>query len=384
MSVARRGYLDWLRGIAVLIMIEAHTIESWTRASDREHGPFGYAIILGGFGAPIFLLLAGIAIPLMASARMRKGATQREAAASVRRRGWEIFGLAFLFRLQSFVLSGGAPAQTLLKVDILNIMGLAMVGAAALWGLARSTASRAVLLGSAAVGLTMLTPVVRTMPWLSWLPDPVEWYLRPYPGRTTFTIFPWAGFLFAGAVLGVVLAGLPATAGRPGNVLPAEAGSYGSKGGNGDRRFVVALAVIGPLMALAGYGASYLPPIYAQTNFWTSSPTFFFLRLGVLISLVPLAYGLSRALPRVSALLEYFGRASLFIYWIHVEMVYGVVSVALHKQLTFAQAVAAFAIFSAFLFGVAKTKDYLVARWTERASDEPRRRRSAEQPNILG
>jgi uncharacterized membrane protein len=344
---ARRRYLDWLRGIAVLIMIEAHTIDSWTRTSDREHAAFGYAMILGGFGAPVFLFLAGIAIPLMASARMRKGASSAEAAAAVRRRGWEIFALAFLFRLQSFVLSGGAPAQTLLKVDILNIMGPAMVGAAALWGAARQAWAKAMLLGAVAAALTMLTPIVRSTPLLASVPDPVEWYLRPYPGRTAFTIFPWAGFLFAGAALGVVMDRVP------------------------ERRLISRLAILGPAIALAGYGASYLPPIYEQANFWTSSPTFFFLRLGVLLSLVPVAYAASRALPALSAPLEYFGRASLFIYWIHVEMVYGVMSMALHKRLTLAQAVLAFVVFSVFLFGVARVKDYAVERWKVRLKPDP-------------
>jgi hypothetical protein len=88
--------------------------------------------------------------------------------------------------------------------------------------------------------------------------------------------------------------------------------------------------------------------------------------------------------PQLSAPLEYFGRASLFVYWIHVEMVYGVMSVALHKRLTFEGAVVAFLLFSAFLFGVAKTKDYLVQRWKGKTSDEPRRRRAAEQPDVLG
>ena len=29
----RRTYIDWLRGLAVVIMIEAHTLDSWTRSS---------------------------------------------------------------------------------------------------------------------------------------------------------------------------------------------------------------------------------------------------------------------------------------------------------------------------------------------------------------
>jgi uncharacterized membrane protein len=341
--MSRRAYLDWLRGIAVLIMIEAHTIDSWTLVTERDRVPFGYAMILGGFGAPVFLFLAGIAIVLAANGRVRKGAAAAEAGAAARRRGWEIFGLAFLFRLQSWVLSGGAPLVTLLKVDILNIMGLAMVGAATLWGLARRDMWRAIWLAAAAAALTMLTPIVRASPWLAPIPDPLEWYLRPFPGRTTFTLLPWAGFLFAGAAIGVWL--------------------DRARTPDAERRLVWLLALAGPLMAAAGYAASYLPPIYAQTNFWTSSPTFFFLRLGILLTMIPLAYFLSAQLRTVSAPLEYFGRASLFVYWIHVEMVYGVLSAAIHKRLTFEQAVAAFVAFSTFLFFVAKGKDALVARF---------------------
>jgi uncharacterized membrane protein len=36
--VGRRAYLDWLRGVAVLIMVEAHTFDSWTAPVDRN-GP---------------------------------------------------------------------------------------------------------------------------------------------------------------------------------------------------------------------------------------------------------------------------------------------------------------------------------------------------------
>ena len=339
----RRAYLDWLRGIAVLIMIEAHTIDSWTLVSERERVPFGYAIILGGFGAPIFLFLAGVAIALAAGGRLRKGASADGAAAATRRRGWQIFGLAFLFRLQSWVLSGGAPLLTLLKVDILNIMGLAMAGAATLWGLARRDLWRAALLACAAAALAMLTPIVRATPWIAALPGPVESYLRPHPGLTTFTLFPWAGFLFAGGALGVWL--------------------DRARAPEAERQIVLALALGGPAVAIASYAASFLPPIYAQTNFWTSSPTFFFLRLGVLLCAVPIAFALSGAFRLVSEPLEYFGRASFFVYWIHVEMVYGVLSAAIHKRLTLEQALIAFAIFSAFLFGVAKAKDGIVSTW---------------------
>ena len=337
--MSRRGYLDWLRGVAVLIMIEAHTLDAWTRVDERGHTAYAWAMILGGFGAPIFLFLAGIALALAAGSRLRKGHSPGEAAALARRRGWQILGLAFLFRLQSWVISGGEVERALLKVDILNIMGVAMLAAAVLWGFGRGRRSRALWLVAATIAAAMLTPLIRATPLLDVLPDPVEWYLRPSPGRTTFTLFPWAGFLLAGVAVGLWL-----DASRPG---PEE------------RPTVWALALIGPALVIVGYLTSLLPAIYQQTDFWTSSPTFFVLRLGVLISLVPVAYAWNALFPGRSRLRE-FGIASLFVYWIHVEMVYGVVSTPLHRQLTFAQAIAAFVLFSVFLFGIVKLKEGLV------------------------
>ena len=338
--MSRRAYLDWLRGVAVLVMVEAHTLDSWTRMADRTRESYGWAIVIGGFGAPVFLFLAGVALALGAGSRRRKGMSDREIGALARRRGWQIFGLAFLFRLQSALVSGGALPQSLLKVDILNVMGVSMLGAAALWALGRATRWRALLLVSATVAAAMLTPIIRETALLAPLPDPIEWYFRPFPGRTTFTLFPWGGFLLAGSAIGLWLDAVR---------TPSD-----------ERRVIAALAVIGPLVALAGYASSFLPPIYAVTSFWTSSPTFFFLRLGILVSTLPLAYAWNARFRGWSPLQE-FGIASLFVYWIHVEMVYGIPSVAIHRRLTFEQALLAFAAFSLLLFGLVKLKDRVVS-----------------------
>ena len=42
-------------------------------------------------------------------------------------------------------------------------------------------------------------------------------------------------------------------------------------------------------------------------------------------------------------------------------MVYGVPSVAIHRRLTFEQAMLAFAVFSLFLFGLVKLKDRVLS-----------------------
>ena len=83
----RRGYLDFLRGIAVLLMIDAHLLDSWTRVPDRETAPFAMAMLFGGMGTTLFLALAGVAVALSAGSKLRRTQDRAAASAAVARRG---------------------------------------------------------------------------------------------------------------------------------------------------------------------------------------------------------------------------------------------------------------------------------------------------------
>jgi uncharacterized membrane protein len=346
-AARRREYLDWLRGVAVLVMIEAHTLDAWTLPADRASAVYKWAIIIGGMGGPLFLLLAGVSVALAATSRAAVLGTDAAAAATVRRRGVRIFLYAFLFRLQSFMLSPGSSLWSLLKVDILNVMGPSIVFAALLWQALRGWGARLLLFGAATATIAMVTPLARASPLLQRLPDPVEWYFRPVPGRTNFTLFPWAGFVTAGAAAGVWLARTPA------------AGSA--------RRPMVALGATGLAIALAGYSASYLPPMYPQTNFWTSSPTFFFLRAGLLVLAIAVAWAWERLVRRGTwSPLRILGRESLFVYWIHVEMVYGLLTSPLHRRLPLPWAIAAFLVFTLLMLGAVGLKHRVEVRLRRR------------------
>ena len=87
-------------------------------------------------------------------------------------------------------------------------------------------------------------------------------------------------------------------------------------------------------MAVGFYTAGR-PSIYAASSFWTSSPTWFAIRLGILMIALTAIYACEAvyaalagrsAADRVSDPLTRLGRNSLFIYWIHVELVYGYAS----------------------------------------------------------
>jgi fucose 4-O-acetylase-like acetyltransferase len=127
------------------------------------------------------------------------------------------------------------------------------------------------------------------------------------------------------------------------------------------------IAAGGALVAAAGYGASYLPSIYERSNFWTSSPTFFFLRTGLLTMAVAVAYAWEQArFARGRSPLEQLGRTSLFIYWIHIELVYGLIAEPIKRRLPFPWAIVAFLLFSAAMLDVSIVKTKVAERWRTR------------------
>ena len=353
MTPARRGDIDWLRGVAVLVMIEAHTFDAWTAVAERTRPAYAWVVILAGCAAPMFLFLAGLSLALAASRRVRTGADAWATAWQGVRRGGFILLLALLFRVQSFILSGGTqPLAGLLKVDILNVMGVASAGVALLWWLGRTPALRMAVLLLAAAGVAMATPLVRLTPLLDIVPDPFEAYIRPLGNRGTFSLFPWAGFVAAGGAAGVFMDRVSGAGAR-------ERAAYGWLGG------------AGLLIALAGHGASLLPTIYPQSHFWTTSPTFFVIRVGGLLALV---WG-ARAWDRrtrfrrldgregpVGRALQAFGRSSLLVYWVHVELAYGVLAHPIKRLFTLEQMVPVYVLFVLLMYGLVLLKQ----RWTTR------------------
>jgi uncharacterized membrane protein len=359
-SRSRRAYIDWARGLAVLLMIQWHTADAWTRAADRHSTAFGRALVLGGFAAPLFLWLAGLGVSLSAARLARTNASRGEIVRRISVRGLEIFILAFLFRIQAFIVTPGSYPITIFRVDILNIMGPAIVATGLLWAVDASARTRAVWYGAAAAAVGMMTPLVRTASVVHLLPLWFQWYLQPAGDLTTFTLFPWAGFVFAGAACGVILA----------TADPRRA----------ERRAHLAFAIAGLSLVVAGDYLSRRSSIYPRSEFWTSSPTWFAMRIGILMVAIAGLYGVAQLVAHsarwnlAARPLERLGQSSLFVYWIHVELVYGYATWPLHGRLPLWGTVTAYVLFSALMYRAVIFRDRFVGRWRTRS-----RSRSAPQ-----
>ena len=327
-------------------MVGAHVTDAWTRAEDKTRTLYMYTIFVAGLAAPLFLFLAGLTISMAASARALKvGGAQ--AATMARTRALQVFVLAFLFRLQSQLLGWGAISNVL-KVDILNVMGIAMLAAAIIWGLSERRTTRVVLFAIATVIVAMSTPLVREAGLLSMLPDPIEAYLRPLPGRSNFALFPWAGFVLAGATAGELV--------------------HAARTERAERRLQRGLLISGLGAIAIAYAASFRPSIYPVANFWTSSPTFFFIRLGICTAMLPISKvidtlhtfvrrTLTTAPDVPGRVISTLGRSSLFVYWIHVEMVYGGLARPIKRVLPLELSLVATVALCALLYQVVRWKD---------------------------
>jgi uncharacterized membrane protein len=124
----RLAYIDWMRGLACLLMFQTHCYDSWLGGAARDTSFIKWSQLGGTLPAPLFLFLAGISFALVTDKMRRKGASPDEIAVTTIRRGAEIYGLGLLFRVQEFVLGQPwAPWTDLLRVDVLNTIGFSII-----------------------------------------------------------------------------------------------------------------------------------------------------------------------------------------------------------------------------------------------------------------
>ena len=185
-ATKRIAYIDWLRGLACLVMFQTHCYDSWLGGAARDSSFLKLSQLGGTLPAPLFLFLAGISFALVTDKLRQKGVAADEIARTTIVRGGEIFLLGLLFRLQEFLLGQPwAPWTDLLRVDILNVIGvsLMMMGVAC-----RITAAggatdprqlrRATIVTAAicAASIALLTPPL----WTNWSPHALSWWLESY------------------------------------------------------------------------------------------------------------------------------------------------------------------------------------------------------------
>jgi hypothetical protein len=94
---------------------------------------------------------------------------------------------------------------------------------------------------------------------------------------------------------------------------------------------------------------AYPRQFYPVYDYWRTSPSFFLIRVGMLLVIMTATYAWCRwgaGQWGFSPLIE-MGKCSLLVYWVHVELAYGGLTYPIHSALTVGAALMACAAFTA-------------------------------------
>jgi uncharacterized membrane protein len=338
----RLGYIDWMRGLACLLMFQTHCYDSWLGGSARTGHFYMYSQLGGTFPAPLFLFLAGMSFALVTEKLVEKRLSASQIARTTIWRGAEIFGFGVLFRMQEYIVAWGwAPKSDLLRVDVLNTIGASMMLMGVMcWFVNRITSALALTKNSepstgdpsdrghvsnrrelilVAVGVALTISLFSPLLWTIWRPLWLPWPLESYvdgvhnigtPQAGLFPLFPWAGFAFTGLATGFLFQSKWARA--------------------REARVVIGAGLVGlALIQLSRWLDAQSWQVYPVYDYWHTSPEFFVIRVGMLLVILTASYAWCRwgAGERGFSPLVLLGQASLLVYWVHIEFVYGRVSI---------------------------------------------------------
>ena len=99
------------------------------------------------------------------------------------------------------------------------------------------------------------------------------------------------------------------------------------------------------------------PPFFDPRAYWTEAPAYLpDPHWDCLMAAIPVAFAWNQWRPGAWSPLREMGYASLFVYWIHVEMAYGRPANAIKDQLSFVEATIGYAILVCVLWGLVRLK----------------------------
>jgi len=285
--------VDWLRGLAVLVMIQCHAMVLLLPELRATHTA---AVLyrIDGLVAPSFILAAGFSLGLTMVRSALKGSVRDRARKSIRRIG-EVFAVAYF---GSFLFLGVLQKPSdLFRLEILHCIAVSLV---VCWLLALALARWPMALTLTSIGLGWL--VFAVSPFTEQVGGFWSHFLNSTSG-SMFPLFPWIGYALIGLGMG------------------AQTGEKGPRG------LIISCAVL----FVVGTALSLMRPqvvaLYPPHNEWVTSPAEAGVRLAKVMVVTLLLHACERywkaaeGLPPFK-LIAFYGTNSLGGYFFHELLLY--------------------------------------------------------------
>ncbi len=301
-STGRIHAFDWLRGVAVVVMIQTHSLVLLQKGLEKDTF-FSWLVRVDGLVAPSFIFSSGFALALVQVRAALAGGSRKAQALKTLKRIGEVLLVASL--VNTIWFHAWREPKWLLRLDILHCIGLALLSALPfLVGLAsRPEVLRWVMLGLAALvfGFSPLTENVTGLASI---------FVNTRVGAlddslgTTFALFPWAGYVFLGASFGATV-----------GMMQKEIQLW---------RWLGLLWLFGAsLWATDGFWRD----VYPAHHFWETNPANAAQRWTLVLSVIAVFRVIEVRVPtsprsRLAALIGTFGASSLSAYFFHEMLLY--------------------------------------------------------------
>lgn len=197
---------DWLRGLAVLVMIQTHSL-GLLKPETHTDPLFRWLIRIDGLVAPAFIFCAGFALALVQCRAALAGQRRPQAVKSLKR-------ILEVLAVASFVNAVWFPVfwhpSWFLRLDILHCIGLSLLLALPLLVALsqRPLVLRWVLLGLAAAVFAVSPLFEQATGFFGLLVNPSPGFFPDPALGSTFPLLPWAGYVFLGASTGATIAAM--------------------------------------------------------------------------------------------------------------------------------------------------------------------------------
>lgn len=316
----RVEYIDLLRGWAVLVMIETHVMNATLTNEIFESDFFRWIKFANGLVAPSFLFASGLAYAVTTRRKLSDYLSFGPALYKQIRRLLFVVMIGYLLHIPKFnfrqIITETTELswQIFFQADVLQCIGVSLLLIQLLLLLFRTERRLYVAVTGLAMLIPFVTPFIWGIDFREILPLPLAGYMNGihFPQFPGFPLFPWMAFLFAGAAFGFFYLKAKDESGNPGSKYD-------------ENVMMKRVLWIAPMMIAASILIEpFAAKIYPSYNYGLSSPSFFFLRLGIVMIFCAGLYFYEKNV-RVSpkSIITLVGRESLIVYTLHLFLIYG-------------------------------------------------------------
>jgi uncharacterized membrane protein len=353
LSSQRITALDLVRFIAMMMMVQGHTIDALASPDlmNSNEFPWSWWQYARGFTAQVFLMVSGT-VQVFANKRSEDGRLKQETVKRRIRMAILIIAIGYLFafpanKIWDIFFIEDKYWISFCRANILQLIGVTLFFALLLFKFTRSDKGLGRLSLTLAIIISILSPFVHKVNWFNYLPEFFASYLS-FEHGSFFPVFPYTAFLFYGLYLGTVLKRQPAE--------------------NRTKFIIKWLAPAGVVLIGTGYAVKWFLLDIDLTMHPKTNLGAIIYQIGfVLVGMAFWAFIYTKT-KRFSFYYAMFGKRALMVYILHLIVLYGTpwfasIGNIFYRQLSVEWAVFAAIIIEIVTFGMVYLYEYLLNKY---------------------